>query len=105
MTETIFPERETALALATRVTGKAVLNFVRLGKDFGLQEMAVPTEWERKTLRELSLPATFGLLVVGVHDVLTDAVAAPDADRVLIESDTLIVAGSDAALSKVAQVK
>lgn len=105
VTETIFPERETALSLATRVTGRAVLNFVRLGRDFGLQEMAVPDGWDRKTLRDLSLPREFGILVVGIHDVLTDSVGAPDPDAVLKESDTLIVAGSDEALSRVAQVK
>jgi trk system potassium uptake protein len=105
VTETIFPERETALALATRVSGKALLNYVKLSKDFSIQEMAVPERWQNKTLRELDLRRNFGVIVVGVHDVLLDQVNAPDPDAVLKESDALLVAGKDEALAKVAEAK
>jgi trk system potassium uptake protein len=105
VTETIFPERETALALATRVSGKALLNYVRLGADFSIQEMAVPDRWMNKSLRELDLRREFGVIVVGVHDVLVDQINAPDPDAILKESDALLVAGKDEALRKVADAK
>jgi trk system potassium uptake protein len=105
VTDTIFPERETALALAARISGKALLNYVRLGKDFAVQEMAVPEKWTNKNLRDLDLRREFGVLVVGVHDVLVDQIIAPDPLAVLKESDTLLVAGNDEALAKVAQIK
>ncbi len=106
VTDTIFPERETALSLATRLSGKALLNYVRLGPGFSIQEMAVPTEWEGKTLRQLELRTHYGITVVALHDVLTDTLSAsPDPDAPLNESDTLLVAGKDEDLARAAAIK
>lgn len=106
VTETIFPERDSALALASRVSRSGLLNYVRLGSGFSIQEMAVPGSWAGKTLRDLELRQRYGLSVIGVHDVLTDEISsAPDPDAPLTESDTLFVAGRDDDLRKVAGVK
>lgn len=106
VTETIFPERETALALASRLSGKALLNYVRLGPAVSVQEMAVPEEWNRRTLRELELRKRYGVAVIALHDVLTDEMnVLPDPDTPLKDSDTLLIAGRDEDLAKVAQIK
>jgi trk/ktr system potassium uptake protein len=103
-TETIFPERDSALSLATRLSGSALLNYVRLGTGFSMQEMAVREEWTGKSLRQLELRQHYGISVIALHDVLTDQiVAAPDPDVVLKESDTLLVAGKDEDLARAAQ--
>lgn len=105
VTETIFPERESAIGLSTRLSGAALLNYVDLGPGFGAQEMAVPDSWRGKSLRDLSLRKVFGVSVVAIHDVLTDQmIAPPDPDALLKESDTLLVAGRDRDLSRVAQI-
>jgi len=105
VTESIFPERESALALGTRMSGTAILNYVRLGTGFSLQEMGVPESWSGKSLRELELRARYGITVVALHDVLTDqTIGTPDPDQVLTESHTLLVAGRDEDLSNAAQV-
>lgn len=102
-TETVFPERDTALELAARLSGQALLNYVRLGTGFSIQEMVVPDEWVAKTLRELELRQRFGISVVGIHEVLQDRiVAAPHPDVVLKDSDTLLVAGMDEDLARAA---
>jgi trk system potassium uptake protein len=106
VTETIFPERESALSLGTRMSGKALLNYVRLGPGFSMQEMAVPEEWNGKSLRDLQLRRNFGITVIALHDVLTDQMSAvPDPDALLKDSDTLLVAGKDEDLARAAQVK
>jgi trk system potassium uptake protein TrkA len=106
--DTVFPERETALALASRLgTGGAgaVLKYVTLAPQLSVQEMAVPAPWRGKTLRELALPRTHQIQVVGVHDLLRDVcTAAPDPDRPLTPSDTLFVAGDPAVLQKLAEL-
>lgn len=103
VTETIFPERESALRLGTRISSRGILNFVRLGTDFSVQEMAVPDRWIGRSLRELELPQRFRVSVVAIHDVLTDEIAPiPDPDAPLKESDTLLVAGRDGDLQRVA---
>ena len=105
-TETIFPERESALALGTRMSGAALLNYVRLGTGFSVQEMAVPEAWNGKTLLELELRRRYGITVVALHDVLTDEIVpTPGPDVVLKDSDTVLVTGRDEDLARAAQVK
>jgi trk system potassium uptake protein TrkA len=102
-TETIFPERDTALELASRLSQSAVLNFVRLGAGFSVQEMAVRSDWVGKTLRELELRRQYGITVIALHDMLRDQiVGTPDPDVVLKGSETLLVAGKDEDLARAA---
>jgi trk system potassium uptake protein TrkA len=103
--ESVFPERESAYALASRVMSGRLLQYVQLGPEFGLQEMPVPDKWHGKTLRELQLPQRYRVQIVAVHDVLRDEMlGVPDPDRPLTPSDALIVAGDPRALERVARV-
>lgn len=105
VTETVFPERDSATALATRLSGTALLNYVRLGDGFSIQEMAVPEKWNGKTIRQLKLRQTYDITVIALHDVLNDTIVpSPDPDSTLKDSDTLLVAGSDEALAKAAKL-
>ena len=106
LTESIFPERESALALGARMSGVGLLNYVRLGPGFSIQGMAVPEAWNGQSLRALELRARYGISVVAIHDVLTDKInPTPDPDAVLKESDTLLAAGKDEDLGRVADVR
>jgi trk system potassium uptake protein len=106
VTETIFPERESAMRLGHRIANQTLLNYVKLGADFSIQEMAVPDVWVGKSLRDLELPRRYRISVIAVHDVLTDEMmSVPNPDAPLKESDTLLVAGKDEHLTKVARVR
>lgn len=106
VTETIFPERESGQRLATRIESLTILNYVRLGADFSIQEMAVPESWIGRSLRELMLPRRFRVSVVAVHDVLRDEIIpVPDPDSPLKDSDTLLLSGKDEDLGRAARVK
>jgi trk system potassium uptake protein TrkA len=106
VSETIFPERESALRLGRRIATRTVLNYVPLATGFGVQEMAVPDGWVGRSLRDLHLPRDFRVAVIAVHDVLTDVMASvPDPDAPLKESDTLFVAGRDEDLAKIARIR
>jgi trk system potassium uptake protein TrkA len=105
VTETVFPERDSARRLGHRISSRTLLNYIELGTDFGMQEMAVPDAWVGKTLRQLQLPRKFGVSVIAVHDVLTDEMKpVPDPDAVLKESDTLLVAGTTKNLARCAKL-
>lgn len=102
----VFPERESAMGLASRLTTGKLLNYVQLGNEFSLQEMPVPETWNGKTLRELALPSRYRVQVVAVHDVLTDTMLpVPDPDRPLTHSDALLVAGNPSALERLANLR
>jgi len=104
--ETVFPEHDSAIDLSTRLSESMLLNYVRLGEGFSVQEMLVPDEWEGKTLRDLDLPRKMHISVIGVHDMLTARVAVPpEPDAVLKQSDTMIVAGTRDALRKIARMR
>ena len=106
VTETIFPERESGQRLATRIESRTILNYVRLGPDFSLQEMAVPESWIGRSLRQLQLPRRYRVSVVAVHDVLHDRIVpVPNPDSPLKESDTLLLSGDDEDLARAARVK
>ena len=102
VTETIFPERESALRLSERIVSTEVLNYIQLGRDFSMQELAVPDSWVGRSLRELELPRKFRISVLAVHDMLNDRILpVPDPDAPLKESDTILVAGADEDLARV----
>ncbi len=106
VTETIFPERESGIRLATRIGSRGILNYIRLGPDYSIQEMAVPDSWIGKSLRALELPRRYRISVVAVHDVLLDRMLPiPDPNAPLKESDTLLVAGRDEDLEAAAAVR
>jgi trk system potassium uptake protein len=106
VTETIFPERESGLRLATRASAMGILNYVGLGAGFSVQEMAVPESWIGRTLRELALPRRYRISVIAVHDILRDEmIPVPAPDAKLKDSDTLLVAGADEDLSRAANVR
>jgi trk system potassium uptake protein len=106
VTETVFPERESGVRLATRIMSTSIINYVRLADDFSVQEMAVPASWIGRSLRELELPRRHRVFVVAVHDVLfEEMIAVPDPDAKLKDSDTLLVAGRDEDLAKAAKVR
>lgn len=103
--DSIFPERESALGLASRLATGKLLQYVQLGPDLGVQEMPVPESWMGKTLRDLGLPARYRVQVVAVHDALTDEMSVvPAADRKLVPSDSLLVAGHPEALQRLSRV-
>ena len=104
VTETIFPERESALRLAERIVTTDVLNYVQLGPGFSMQELAVPEHWIGRSLRQLELPRRYRVSVLAVHDVLRDQILpVPDPDAPLKESDTVLVAGADRDIRRVSE--
>ena len=102
-TDTIFPERESAINLASRLSDQGVINYVRMGADLSVQEMVVPDPWQGRTLRDLSLRADLGLTAIAIHNVDTDEVSVPpDPDQTLTASDALLIAGREAELNEAA---
>jgi len=104
-TETIFPEREVAEGLASRITSPKLLRYVQYSNEFGIQEMAVPDAWQGKTLNALEVSKEYPIQVVAIHDMLTDSIAVPDRERALTSSDTLLVAGDRQTLEKLERLR
>ena len=67
--ETIFPERESGMALAMRLVSGNVFNYFDLGAGYSVQEMRVPTQWHGRSLLDLNLRQTERVTVIAVHDI------------------------------------
>lgn len=101
VTEAIFPEREAAGRLAHRIVSRSVLEYVPICEGMSLQEVAVPPGWIGRTLLDIAPREKLGLHVVAVRDALTGAVAVPPDPAVrLTDSESLLIAGPDEAISK-----
>jgi len=96
----IFPEQEAAHQLAHSLANLNVLRSVVIEPGISLVEVAVPSEFEGKTLAELSLPSRFDVQVVLIRQVIPEATILPRADFVLKPSDTLVVIGRDEAIKR-----
>jgi trk system potassium uptake protein TrkA len=101
--ETVFPERASGYNLASSISEKGVLDYVRMGRNLSVQELVVPEEWRGHTLRELDVRSAYDVSVVGIHDTAVDEmIVPPDPDDTLRRTDTLILAGRDEAIEAVA---
>jgi trk system potassium uptake protein TrkA len=104
--EVIYPERDMALRLAERLSSKNLLDFVSLGPEFSIAEVAAPTSFIGKTLAELDIRRKFGVHVIAVRDVLTETVTpAPPPDAKIRDSDVLVVLGAREQLERFQRVK
>ncbi|MFB6247049.1 MAG: TrkA family potassium uptake protein [Salinibacter sp.] len=105
VTETVFPERASGHNLASRISEKGVLDYVRMGRNLSVQELVVPEDWRGRTLRDLNVRAEHNVSVVAIHDTTVDEmIVPPDPDDTLRRTDTLILAGTDEVLDELAEL-
>lgn len=92
--EVVYPERDMALRLAERLSSTNLLDFIALGADYSILEVAAPASFTGHTLAQLGVRQRFNISVIAIQDVLTGKVTmAPAPDQVLRDSDILVVLG------------
>jgi len=103
--EVVFPEREAAERLAHRLTSPNVIDFIPLGKDYSIHEVAPPDSFVGRTLGDLQIRNRFQVQVLAVRDVLTQEIHVnPGAELMVKPSDALLVLGRDQDLARLKQV-
>jgi len=101
VSEAVIPEQEAGIRLAHRVASRSLLRYVSLAPGHCAVEMVVPDAWRGKSLREINPREKAQVSVIGVLDKLLEKVALPpDPDAKLKDSDSILVAGTDAAVAK-----
>jgi len=100
-TEVIYPERDMAVKTAHRLVYPNVLEYVEVTAGVLIQELAAPSSFIGKSLRDLDLINRFGVQVLAVREIVPERLAyIPKADFVVKESDILIVMGEEPKLKK-----
>jgi trk system potassium uptake protein TrkA len=100
-TEVVYPERDMAIKTAHRLVYPNVLEYVEVTAGVHIQEIAAPSSFIGKSLRDLDLINRFGIQVLAVREIVPERLTyIPKADFVVKESDVLIIMGDESKLKK-----
>jgi len=99
-TEVIFPEKDMAMRTANILSGSNVLDYLPLGEEFGIIELAPDKRFIGKTLRQLDLRSRHHVEVIAVKQLLEGKALVPDPDFVIKDSDLLVIVGKNDAIEK-----
>jgi len=99
--EVIFPERQAAERLASRLRDSNVLDYIPLGRGYSIHEITPPAEFLGKTLAELRLRNRFGVQVLALRDMRSgDLTVNPGAEAVIEPYHVMIVLGANEELER-----
>lgn len=70
--EIIYPEKESAIRLAERLTTPNLIEHIPLAEGYSIAEIACPDKFIGKTLKELQLRNRYDVEVIAVKEVLLD---------------------------------
>jgi trk system potassium uptake protein TrkA len=88
----VFPEREMALKLAQGLTSSSVLDYIELSPDYGIAEVAVPTAWVGKTIREVNVRAKYGVNILALQ-IEGEMIVSPGANQVFLRDSVVVMLG------------
>ncbi len=88
----VFPEQDTAVKLADKLTLRGVLDYMEITKEFDVIEMSAGKDFDRKTLRELNLRKKYNVAVLAIRRG-AESIMNPDGDTTILEGDILILMG------------
>ena len=98
----IYPERDMGVRVAHNLVSSNILDFIELSPDYSILEITALKQWVNKTLKELSLPSTFGINVMAIKRD-KDINVSPYANDVILEGDILVVIGNTVDIEKIEQ--
>lgn len=105
-TEVIFPERDAAERLATSLVHPNLLDYLPLGGEFSVAEVAPISEWVGKTLVEVSLRAKFNVNIIAIRELVPERMTVViKPDYKIKDSDVLVVLGRQEDVQKLPTVK
>lgn len=90
--ETVYPEKQTAVRLATKEASDDILDVFQLDRDLNIYEVRVPKVWNNKTLAELDIRKKHNLNVIAVRT--KDQLILPMPDMVLSTDDAMLLLGN-----------
>ena len=94
-TEVIFPERDMAFRTANVLSGSNVLDYLPLGEEYSILEIAPDDRFLGKRLRDLELRARYHVEVLAIKEFVPERTTIPDPDFLIKDSDLLVVVGKN----------
>jgi trk system potassium uptake protein TrkA len=105
-TEVIFPERDAAERLATSLVHPNLLDYLPLGGEFSVAEVAPTSEWVGKTLVDVSLRSKYNVNVIAIRELVPERMTVLiKPDYIIKDSDVLVVLGRQEDIQQLPTVK
>ena len=89
--ETVYPEKQTAIRLATRAASDSILDYIQMDKNLSIYEMSAPKAWDGKTIAALDIRRKYQLNIIAVRE--QNQLMIPAADTVIHTGDRIFVIG------------
>lgn len=105
-TDVIYPEKDMAIKIARGLASPNILDFIPVGREYNIIEVAPPKEFIGKSIEELDLRRKRKVTIIGIKDALTDEfITAPPATHIIKDSEALIMVGKSEDLEKISELK
>lgn len=89
----VYPEKQLAFWTAITFTSDNVFDYIKIDDEFSIFEVAVPDNWDNKTVGQLSVRQKYGLNIMAIKDDgKLDITITPD--TVLSTKQKILVLGS-----------
>lgn len=89
--EVVYPEKQTAIRLATKYASESILDFIQLDNNYSIYEMKVPKEWFGKTLSQIDIRKKYRINVLTIKR--GKEVFIPYPDTVMENGDVAFIIG------------
>jgi trk system potassium uptake protein TrkA len=100
--EVVYPERDMAVRLASRLETARELDIIQLSEKLNISRMQVPGQLIGKTVREANLRSAFNLNIISIENE-GEVLQTVQPDYIFREGDFLILSGSKDSLLKINQ--
>lgn len=100
--EVVYPERDMAIRLVSRLETTRVLDFMQLSERITISKLIIPNQFIGKSILEINLRSRFGLNIIAIEDDGT-VIENIKPDYVFREHDTLFVSGSKEGLLRLSE--
>lgn len=97
--EVVYPEKQLAKWMSFRYTADNILDYIELGKDYSIFEVAMPKNWIGKTVGQINVRRLYDINILAIkHYGEFNMKISPDTQ--FLEGDTLLVLGHNKDIQK-----
>ena len=90
--ETVYPEKQMAVRLATKEAFDDILDVLQLDHDINIYEVRVPASWNNKTIAELDIRKKHHLNIIAIRS--SDRLVIPMPDMIVTKDDAILIIGN-----------
>ncbi|WP_462412814.1 potassium channel family protein [Neobacillus sp. Marseille-QA0830] len=100
----IYPERDMGERVANQLLSPNMLDYIKLSKEYNIEELNIPSSMAEKSLRELDIRAKYNVSVIALVRN-GNIIVPPSPDETIHSTDVLVMIGNKDDLSRFSSLK